>query len=388
MNPVKLLIETPYHLFFGLIGILGIALLIGIHEMGHFLFAKLFNVHTPSFSIGFGPRIFSKKVGTTLFSLSAVPLGGYVEISGMAELGQGEQKSAHHTGEDSFGVKSYWQKMLILFGGILFNLIFAYVSLMFLFILGAPKSELLSPLGIIKHKSIIRAVAQGSPAEKAFLEPGDEILQITLSNGESVSINNEAEILVNTIKSHPKETLTLSVKRVNREPFSVDITTESINAPNKDGLSEEIGTWGAALEIKDIPSYSLTEGILEGVRATNTYILMTIKAFKNMFIQRNMKGVGGPVMIISETMKGAQKGFKIFFLFLAIISINLAVLNLLPLPILDGGQILFVTIETLLGKQLPKLREYIHIGSWLFILALIVFLTIRDLGILKWLGFE
>ena len=92
-------------------------------------------------------------------------------------------------------------------------------------------------------------------------------------------------------------------------------------------------------------------------------------------------------MVIGQTIKGAQKGFKIFLLFLAFISINLAVLNLFPLPILDGGQILFVTIEAIIGRPIPlKIREYIHLGSWLLVLGLILYLTAKDIGLLKLIG--
>lgn len=387
MNLLKLALETPYHIVFALIGILGIALLIGIHEMGHFLFAKLFNVHTPSFSIGFGPRILSKKIGTTDFSISAIPLGGYVEISGMAEIGQGEQKGAHNKGEDSFGVKPYWQKMLILFGGILFNLLFAYFSLTLLFIVGAPKTHMLAPLGIVNYKPVINAMAKDSPAEKASLKVGDEIIQISSLDGQNIQIKGDADLLTKTLRSHPNDTIRISVKRGEAEILDHDLTLGSAEI-FENGELKKIGLWGAQLEINEIPTYSLGEAIAQGIRATNIYILTTAYAFKNMFVKRDIKGVGGPIMIIAETMKGAQKGFKIFLLFLAIISINLAVLNLLPLPILDGGQIMFVTIETLIGKQLPKLREYIHIGSWLLMLALIIFLTIRDVGILKLFGIE
>jgi len=96
---------------------LGIGVLITIHECGHFVFCKLFGVHTPTFSIGFGPEIFRKKIGTTNFRLAAIPLGGYVEIAGHAEVGQGDQEFASVVGPESFESKSYWQKILVMSGG-------------------------------------------------------------------------------------------------------------------------------------------------------------------------------------------------------------------------------------------------------------------------------
>ena len=157
-----------------LLAILGIGFLIVFHEFGHFLFAKLFNVLVPSFSIGFGPRIIEKKIGETTFAISAIPLGGYVEVAGNPEVGQGEQKEAHISGDRSFNSKPYWQKLLIMAAGILFNIFFAYAALTFLFTQGAPcigswcenKAAL---IGVVNPKS---------PAEKAGLPAGDKIVSV------------------------------------------------------------------------------------------------------------------------------------------------------------------------------------------------------------------
>lgn len=381
MSLYKLLLVVPHHLLFGIIGILGIGLLIGVHELGHFLFAKLFNVHTPSFSIGFGPRIFSKKIGSTVFSLSAIPLGGYVEIAGMAEVGQGEQKEAYSSSEDSFAVKPFYQKMLILFGGILFNLLFAYFSLSLLFMLGAPKTDLLYPLGIAEEQPVLRIIRKNSAAERAGLQVGDEILSIN-----EQTFGEDVEKLKSITRSLPDQAVSIRIKRDNTDRV-IDLALDSTEII-EDGIKKEIGTLGVFYEIKNVPEFGFFESIKQGIRATNIYIVMILYSFKNMFVKRDITGVGGPIMVITETIKGAQKGFKIFLLFLAVISINLAILNLIPLPILDGGQIMFVTIEALIGRQLPKLREYIHMISWILVLGLVIYLTLKDVGILKWLGFQ
>ena len=121
MDILSYITLSSHKIFIVFLGLLGLGFLIGLHELGHFLFCKLFRVSTPSFSIGFGPRIFSKKIGETTFSLSAIPVGGYVEIAGMAEVAQGEQKEASRKDEYSFASKPYYQKVLIMSGGILFN---------------------------------------------------------------------------------------------------------------------------------------------------------------------------------------------------------------------------------------------------------------------------
>src|SRR5437762_13928879 len=107
------LVPIFQNIFFILIGCFGMGFLVGFHEFGHFLFAKLFKIRTPSFSIGFGPKIINKKIGETEFSLSAIPFGGYVEIAGAAEVGQGDQNEAYAKDEGSFAVKPYYQKLLV-----------------------------------------------------------------------------------------------------------------------------------------------------------------------------------------------------------------------------------------------------------------------------------
>src|SRR5205814_3300033 len=159
------------NIIFILIGLLGMGFLIGFHEFGHFLFAKMFKIRTPSFSIGFGPKLVSKKIGDTEFSLSAIPLGGYVEIAGAAEIGQGEQKEALAVDEGSFATKPYYQKLCVMIGGILFNLAFAYITMILLFVTGIPKTPLI-------QKPIIAAITQESSAEKYGLAIGDRIVAI------------------------------------------------------------------------------------------------------------------------------------------------------------------------------------------------------------------
>lgn len=380
MNLLSLILSSFHWLLLGAAGVCGISLIVAIHELGHFLFAKLFRVHTPSFSIGFGPQIFSKKIGDTVFSLSAIPMGGYVEVAGMAELGQGEQKEAHSLDKHSFAVKPFYQKMLILFGGILFNCLFTYVVLCILFMLGAPKTELLYPLDIAEEEPIIKVIRKNSAAQKAQLEVGDVILEI---NNEK--LNGDVKRLKQITRSLPNQEIALHIARNDIER-DISVTLDS-TVITEDGQTKNIGTLGVFYEIKSVPTFSFMDAAKQSFRATYIYIGMIVQSFKNMFLKKDITGVGGPIMVITETIKGAQKGFTIFLLFLAVISINLAVLNLIPLPILDGGQILFVTIETIIGRQLPKLREYIHIISWIAVLILIAYLTLKDIGILSWLGF-
>lgn len=339
--------------------LIGVGFLIGFHELGHFLFCKLFNIHTPSFSIGFGPKIISKRIGNTDFSLSAIPLGGYVEIAGAAEVGQGDQAHAQSTDEDSFVTKPYYQKMLVMFGGIMFNLIFAYCALILLCAIGRPAAI-----------PTIAQVQAESPAAQAGLQAGDTIIAFG-----DTSINNDASTLIKAIQASPGKIVRITYERPNAPQASTDVTLGSVET-----MGASIGTFGAAYEMSTLPGTSFIESISQGITLTHAYIKNTVYAFAHLFKSRDTSNMGGPVRIIQETAAGASKGFKIFLLFLAVISINLAVLNLIPLPILDGGQILFYTIEALIQRPLPQqIREYIHIASWIGILLLTLFLTYKDL---------
>lgn len=367
MTMVQPILALAQNIFFIFAGLAGVGFLIGFHELGHFVFCKLFNIHTPSFSIGFGPRIFTKKIGDTVFALSAIPLGGYVEIAGAAEVGQGEQKEAHRHDERSFAKKPYYQKMLVMSGGILFNMIFAYITLIVLFATGVPKTLLLYPKNAT---TTIKAIIPDGAAQKAQLQPGDVILAVN-----NKPINNNPLELLQELEPRADKPTTIQIQRDN-QTLSVDITPGSRDIGNK-----VIGTLGVEFDLIDLPARPLGQAISEGIDTTNQLIRNTFSAFKSMFTRKSMNGVGGPLMVIQQTIQGAQKGFKIFMLLLAFISVNLAVLNVLPIPIMDGGQALFYTIEALIRRPLNEnVRLYIHYACWLGIVVLAIYLTIHDIG--------
>ena len=334
--------------------------LIGFHELGHFLFAKLFKIRTPSFSIGFGPKIISKKIGETEFSFSAIPFGGYVEIAGAAEVGQGDQKEAHATDEGSFAVKPFYQKLLVMLGGILFNLIFAYAAFVFLFMTGIPKTPLM-------QKPIISTIQKDSAAEKYDLHVGDKIVAIQHTN-----IDNSIQKLQTLLLPLANQEAVLTVERDGAMIEKQMIIGEK----NMNGTS--MGALGVEFDSTETPAQPFLEAVKQGIAATNLWIKNTIIGFTH--IKKTYGEIAGPVMIVAMTTKAASTGMKIFLLLLAIISINLAVLNLIPLPILDGGQILFYSIEALIRRPLPiKVREYIHIATWLMFIALFLYLSAKDI---------
>ncbi len=354
----KLLLAFSNNLVFTVIGILGIGFIIGFHELGHFVFCKIFNIQTPRFSIGFGPRLLSKKIGQTEFSLSAIPLGGYVEMATESEKGPNDPTL--------FSSKPYYQKLLVTCGGISFNLFFAYIVLCLIFMAGVPKTRFLYP---ISTRPVISEINQNSAAERFGLHVGDRILAI---NGQPVG--DSAVAIHKILKPLAGKKATLTIERKSTQE-NIDITMDGQNI-----FGTIYGSMGAVYELEEKPGLPFFSAITQGIKLTNTYLTNTIKAYTHTLLKRDTKDLGGPIMIISETVKGAASGFSIFILFLAIISINLAVLNFIPLPILDGGQALLFTIEALIRKQLPeRTKEIIFLICWAGMIALFVFLSAKDI---------
>lgn len=365
------LLNLATQCFFLSAGIIGIGFLITIHEIGHFLFCKIFNVSVPSFSVGFGPVLWQKKIGETNFLISAIPLGGFVEIAGSAEVGQGEQKEAQRDDERSLVHKPYWQKLCIMLGGIIINLLFAYIVIIGILATGTP-GTLLVPETIT---STIEMVSPDSAAEKAGVQAGDHI--ISLNN---IPFNTEhPETFFASLMQLPGTTTSIVLER-SGEHLEKQI---SFNPEKKTGI---LGVAFATHALKPLP---LLQAIKKGITLTNTYIAQVGSFLKRLITYRKLEGAGGPIGIIAAITGGAQKGLKIYLLLLAVISINLAVLNLIPLPILDGGQVVFYTIEAIIRRRIPdKIKETIAIGCWILFLLLTIYLTYYDIKhiILSFLG--
>lgn len=342
------------------LALLGLGFLIVFHEFGHFIFAKIFNVNVPSFSIGFGPRLIEKKIGETTFAISAIPLGGYVEMAGSPEAGQGEQELAHDTSERSFSSKPYWQKFLIISGGVLFNILFAYLALSFLFWLGAPA---IGSWGKAQAPQI-GVIHPDTPASKAGLEKGDIITAI---NDKQIKTIEELNAITATAIDTP---VTMHVQRQGTAvQIPITIGKQKIGSVEKPLL-------GVSWQVPPMPFW---QALIAGWEACWSLISDTFGALKAIFKTRG-EGLGGPLMLIHQVTQFAGLGMKMFLFMLAFISVNLAVFNVLPLPIFDGGQLLFYTIEALTGRPLSeRVRNGIHYASWLMVIALVLYLTFKDI---------
>lgn len=350
-----------------LYALIGFGALITIHELGHFLFCKLFDIYTPTFSIGFGPEIFRKKIGHTDFRLAIIPLGGYVEISGLAEVGQGEQQHAYTTDQTSFSDKAYWKKFLVLSGGIIFNLAFAYITFIGLYIVGVHE----------EHAGVtISALVKDGPAEKSGLKAGDYIVSINetqLRGDNEKLLANAQQLLLSEIQSNPNTEISITVLR-EEQLKKIDIKTESRTLGDK-----TIGMIGAAFQ-DPITRLPFLEAVKKGFAITNQWIFNIAESVKHLIFNRTLEGAGGPLMILTHSFTSAQMGLVPLFIFLAIISINLALMNILPIGALDGGQLLFATIEAIIRRRIPDMLKLgINLASWVLFITLALYLTYKDL---------
>jgi len=384
MQPLLWFFSQIQNILFAITGMLGIGFLIGFHELGHFLFCKLFKISTPSFSIGFGPTIFTKKIGDTVFKLSAIPFGGYVEIAGSSEIGQGEQKAATQNDEFSFATKPFYQKFLVLIGGISFNLLFSYFTFILLFMTGIPKTNIMYQTNTTP---IIAQVQENSAAAQYGLKVGDKIIAIN-----DIAVENNVQQTLETLASLAHQQATLLIERDGEQ----QIVTIVIGA--KEVLGKTVGSLGVGFEVTELPGLPFFEAVKRGIQTTNRWIYNTMYGFTHLFKKRDVSNMAGPIMILAMTVKSAAEGFKIFFIFLAIISINLAILNIIPLPILDGGQILFYGIEAIMQRPLStRIREYTHLATWFIFIILFLYLSVQDISriasphieaLLKFIGWQ
>lgn len=337
-----------------------LGVLIFVHELGHFLAAKLAGVGVLKFSLGFGPRLIGKKVGETEYLISLIPLGGYVKLLGESE----DETPPEEDLKRSFLAQSVWKRIGIVAAGPAFNFLLAVVIFTFVYIWGIP--VLISKIG---------AVQEGSAAFHAGIKKGDIIAAI---DGAQVKRWSDMAELINNSCGR---TLAITIKR----------ESQSLNIPVKPALFKAKNIFG-----EDVDSYKIgispsSETVLErhnpvrafaeGVKQTWTVSKLTL-----MSVVKILQGIvspktlGGPIMIAQLAGAQIKEGLIPFVLFMALLSINLAVLNLLPIPILDGGHLLFYLIEAATGREINiRWRERAQQVGFALLVLLMAFVLSMDL---------
>jgi len=341
-----------------------LGILIFVHEFGHFLFAKLFGVKVTKFSLGFGPRLAVITRGETEYLVSALPLGGYVKMVGeqAAEVINVADESR------SFAKKPVGQRFLIVAAGPFFNLLFAVLIFFLIFaISGLPKPV---------ENSVIGAVTIGSPAERAGLKTGDIIAAV---NGKKTATWEEVAELISASQGKP---VLLEIQR-GKEQLS--ITGQPEISPSKNIFGEETGKrYMLGITRSDEVTYekvSIWVALQAGFAQTWGFIYLTIMGIVKM-IQAVIPAseLGGPILIAQLAGKQLHQGWTNLAYFMALISVNLGVLNLLPVPVLDGGHLMFFTYEALRRKPLSQRAMEICQQVGIVLLAsLMVFVFYNDI---------
>jgi len=338
---------------FAFIIVLGV--LIFFHEFGHFLIARFFGVGVEKFSLGFGPRLIGKKIGITDYRLSAIPLGGYVKMVG-------EEPDAQVAPEEiplSFTHKHVAKRMLIVVAGPIFNILLAVIIFFGIFYF----------TGTYILKPSIGSVRAGSPALAAGLEKGDLITQI---NGSAINSWDEMAEIINASQGR---TLRVSVRR-QAITLDMSITPEKVTTKNIFGEDVQryvIGITASGESFsKNLNLFqAASESLMQTYRVTELMVVIIAKLIKGDISTNTL---GGPIMIAQMAGDSAKAGVGSLISFIAVISINLAVINLLPIPVLDGGHLLFFLIEAIKGRPVSiKVREVAQqVGLFILILLMIL----------------
>ena len=334
-----------------------LGVIIFVHELGHFLFAKLLKVKVLKFSLGFGPKIIGKKYGDTEYLISSIPLGGYVKMVGETsdtELTEEEKPFA-------FNLQPVWKRFVIIFCGPLFNILFAALIFFFSFLHGLP---ILVPE--------IGDVMPNTPAQKAGLLKGDRIVGI---EGNPIQ---QWDAMTDLIHKSPGKPLKLEIARGDKT-FQITIIPESTQLKNIFGEEKRVGLIGIRPSGSTIiKQETVPEAFRDGIVRTYEISKLTLVSIVKL-IQRviPMDTMGGPVLIVQMAGEQASRGMLNFFIFMAIININLGIINLFPIPILDGGHILFLGIEAIRGKPLSErvmaISQKIGLAAILTLMAFVLY---------------
>ncbi|MCL4542289.1 MAG: RIP metalloprotease RseP [Deltaproteobacteria bacterium] len=337
-----------------------VSIIVLIHEFGHFIVAKKLGVKVEKFSLGFGPKIFGKKMGETEYVVSALPLGGYVKLLGedpSEELPPGDEKR-------SYSKLPPYKKFLIIFFGPFFNFVLAVIIFTIIFMSGRPVL-----------KPVIGSVIKGHPAAKAGLKKGDIITAI---NGIKVKSWGS---LSEYIQKYGKNTITLGIREGKRDYF---IKLKPAPAPGLNIYGQKMKRYIIGIYPLQSAVYYKYSGIFSSFYSSLKEIwfviyITVVSLFYLIIGKLPASDLGGPIMIAQLSGRAASLGISDFFYFIAFISVNIGLINLFPIPALDGGHLLFSVIEMIKRKPLSvKFQETAAKVGFALLILLLLFVSYND----------
>jgi len=359
-----------------LLAFLSIIGLLVLHEFGHFIVAKKFGVKVEEFGVGYPPRLFGKKIGETIYSINLLPFGAFVRVPQV----DGEETSIEES--QVFEKKPMGQKVMVLLGGVVSFWIIAAILFSIVFYIGTPQSITDEETGnLINVKIQVLAVASDSPAETAGIRAGDvikEIKAISAVGEEKVEIEKIKQIQDFTEK-YKGESVVLTIQR-GKNIFEASMVPR-VSPP------QDEGSMGVALARTTDKHYSWWQSPIKGMEATVNMTYAVIAGWGSVISglvqgQGLSKGVQlmGPIGIGALVNQAAQVGLTYFLQFIAMIAVYLAVFNILPIPSLDGGKLLFLLIEKIKGSPVnPKIEQNITAAVFGVLILLMIYVTIKDI---------
>lgn len=352
-----------------IIFLIALSILVLVHEWGHFFAARKTGVRVEEFGLGLPPRIFGKKIKETIYSINWLPIGGFCKLYGEDPAGSGQPGKLNKDGEiknkkESFYYKKPWQKMIIVLGGVTMNLVLAIMVFSGVYaIMGVPKET---------EKVKVLEVVSGSPADVSGLKEGDWINKV-----DDMEVKSPDQLTSEVSKYKGKKVL-LEINENNK--ISVEV---------RENPPEGQGSMGVAIsntEMVKLPWYRFYEGIGAGFKEAYYWGKIiaggVFKMVGGLFVGQVPKDVSGPIgMYEATSMINKNQGILAVIHFFGIVSVNLAVVNVLPFPALDGGRIIFVFYEMLTKKKVnQKIEGIVNNFGMLVLLALILLVTIGDIS--------
>ena len=334
-----------------LITILGAVFVFGvivmIHELGHFLTAKACGMRVDEFAIGIGPNVIQKQKGETLYSIRLLPLGGFNKIAGM--------DPSEEVGERGFSNKPVWQRFIVIAAGATFNFLLAIVIYFCIFAFHGTT--------VPSHEPVIGDTFAGNPAAEAGIQQGDRILTI---NGQPIQ---EWKDISQSLQGHSNHVVSVTLDRKGEI-----ISTTVI--PRESGDRAVIGI----NPVMDVKQYGIGESAVYAVTHTGSTIMEMLQGLWNIVTGHSKGDVAGPIGVAQMAGQVAQHGFISLLLFTALLSLNLGVINLLPIPVLDGGHLVLLILEGITGRKLPeKALQYIQMTGVGLLLLVFVYSTFQDI---------
>lgn len=343
--------------------------IIAIHEFGHLVAAKIFNVYVSEYSIGMGPLIASKQFKETKYSIRALPLGGYCAIAGDNENNlEPSVDTANIPFERTLKGISPLKRIVVMLAGIFMNFVLAWV--IFAMIILANGSY------VVSSKPVISEVTLNSPAYNAGIEAGDIVERVELPNGLSMNPDSYTE-LISFLSSYEGDGSWLLRVDRNGKKIDMEIVPEYVAEEGRYLIG--IGFSNTAVEVKDV-------NIINCFYYSLIYMKMLVKLMVSSIVSMimgklGMENLSGPVGIYTTVKETVSMGAEYYIQLIAILSMNIGIMNALPLPVFDGGRVVITLAEMIVGKPInKKLEAFIMSASLILILFLTIFVTYNDIG--------